>query len=306
MMLALAPMQDVTDVAFMRTLVRLGSLPDFFVTPYFRSTRTTCAMSEGPMACIMENPSDTPIWAQLAGSEAQALVRDAKALLPLPIAGINLNVGCPSPLVNRHGAGAGLLRELPRLREVCLALREVIPPGRFSIKCRLGWASSEEFPEVLAAIREAEPDMLIVHARTRRALYGGQPERECVRLAVQRMVCPVLANGDINSPEQAEEWVRLVGPAGLMCGRGAVRNPFLFRQLRGGAAPTREELCRYYRILMEETGRTLRHYTPAGHCNRMKKYLAYCYKDIAPEAEHALRRCTDPAQMLRLLACEGI
>lgn len=302
MLLALAPMQDVTDVAFMRTLVRLGSLPDFFVTPYFRSTRTTCAMSEGPMACITDNPSAVPIWAQLAGSEAAALVRDARALLPLPIAGINLNVGCPSPLVNRHGAGAGLLRDLPRLREVCLALREAVPAGRFSVKCRLGWSSADEFPGVLEVLAEAQPDMLMVHARTRKALYGGEPQREATRAAVQRMACPVLVNGDIESAEAAAEWVAAVKAAGIMCGRGAVRNPYLFRLLRGGAPATREELRRYYATLLEETGRTLRHYTPAGHCNRMKKYLAYCYKDLAPEAEHALRRCTEPGLMARLLS----
>lgn len=302
MMLALAPMQDVTDVAFMRTLAHLGSLPDFFVTPYFRSTRTTCAMSEGPLACILENPTTLPVWAQLAGSEAEALLRDTRELLRLPVAGINLNVGCPSPLVNRHGAGAGLLRELPRLREICLALRDAVPAGRFSIKCRLGWASVDEFPEVLNVLAEAQPDMLIVHARTRKALYGGEPQRAAVADAVAQMSCPVLANGDINTPELAAEWALAVHPAGYMCGRGVVRNPFLFRQLRGGPAPTPEERRLYYATLLEETGRTLRHYTPAGHCNRMKKYLTYCYPELSREAEYALRRCTNPAEMRQLLS----
>lgn len=303
MLLALAPMQDVTDVAFMRTLARLGCLPDLYVTPYFRSTRTTCAMSEGPLACIVENPTPAvPVWAQLAGSESAALVRDARELLTLPIAGINLNVGCPSPLVNRHGAGAALLRDLPRLREVCLALRDAVPAGRFSIKCRLGWACEDEFPEVLAVLAEAQPDMLMVHARTRRALYGGTPQYAPVAQAVQSMRCPVLANGDIDTPEAAVACAQLVQPAGLMCGRGAVRNPYLFRQLRGGAAPGADELKLYYATLMEETGRILRQYKPAGHCNRMKKYLAYCYKDLPLEAEHALRRCTEPELMLRLLS----
>lgn len=294
-------MQDVTDVAFMRTLVRVGSLPDFFVTPYFRSTRTTCAMSEGPMACIMENPTSLPVWAQLAGSESAALLRDARELLRLPVAGINLNVGCPSPLVNRHGAGAGLLRDLPHLREICLALREAVPAGQFSIKCRLGWASAEEFPAVLDVLAEAQPDMLMVHARTRKALYGGAPQREAVAAAVEGMACPVLANGDINTPELAAAWEQAVHPAGYMCGRGAVRNPFLFRQLRGGSAPAPEELRMYYAVLLEETGRTLRNYTPAGHCNRMKKYLAYCYPDLSAELEHSLRRCTKPEEMQALL-----
>lgn len=294
-------MQDVTDVAFMRTLARLNCLPDFFVTPYFRSTGTTCAMSESPMACIMENPTSRPVWAQLAGSEPAALLRDARALVQLPVAGINLNVGCPSPLVNRHGAGAALLRDLPRLREICLALREALPEGRFSIKCRLGWASAEEFPGVLDVLAEAQPDMLMVHARTRKALYGGEVQREAVAPAVARMRCPVLANGDITTPEHAAAWQAHTHPAGYMCGRGVVRNPYLLNTLRGGAPATPEQLRLYYATLMEETGRALRHYTPAGHCNRMKKYLAYCYPDLSPEAEYTLRRTTSPAQMLQQL-----
>ena len=71
--------------------------------------------------------------------------------------------------------------------------------------------------------------------------------------------------------------------------------------LRGGPAPSLAELRLYYATLMDETGRALRHYTPAGHCNRMKKYLAFCYPDFSPSAEHTLRRTTDPAEMLSLL-----
>ena len=301
-MLALAPMQDVTDLAFMRTLARIRSLPDVFVTPYFRSTSTTCAMGEENLRCIHENETGVPILAQLAGSEPEPLVRDALSLQELPVAGINLNAGCPSPLVNRHGAGAGLLRDLPRFRRVLQALREAVPAGRFSVKCRLGWESVDEFPDVLAAVQEAGPDSVMVHARTRRELYGGTPHLDCVRTAVESLPCPVWGNGDINSVEDAARWMSEVRPAGLMIGRGAVRNPYIFRQLRGGPAPTRQEMQEYYAALVEETGRTLHtKRTEAGHCNRMKKYLAFCYADFPAETEYALRRCTCISDMLRML-----
>lgn len=302
MLLALAPMQDVTDLAFMRTLFRLGSLPDRWVTPYFRSTRTTCALSEANLRCILENETGRPIWAQLAGSEPGALARDARYLLQLPVEGIQLNAGCPSPLVNRHGAGAALLRKPSRFREVLAALREVVPPGRFSVKCRLGWEKREEFPRLLELLREACPDEVMIHARTRKELYGGTPHPEEVALAVRRLDCPVWGNGDIDSPEVARRWMRETGVAGLALGRGAVRCPYLFRMLRGGAAPSAEEMQRYYAVLMEETGRIFgERLTPAGHCNRMKKYLAFCYPDLTAEAEYVLRRCTDEAAMLHLL-----
>ena len=304
MKLILAPMQDVTDLAFMRTLQRIHSLPDAFITAYFRSTATTCALAEHNLRCIDENETGVPVLAQLAGSEASALVRDAEMLLKRPgVAGINLNAGCPSPLVNRHGAGAGLLRDIPRFLHIMQELRACVPAGQFSVKCRLGWEHAEsEFPDILDCLAAAGPDEVGIHARTRRQLYGGAPDFSYVSTAVSTLPCPVLANGDLNTPEQATECLAATGAAGLMLGRGAVRNPYLFRQLRGGPAPTREEMAEYYCILAEETGRVLLHKrTEKGHCNRMKKYLAFCYPDFTPEQEYQLRRCTQVAEMLRIL-----
>lgn len=302
MQLSLAPMQDVTDLALMRTLDRVGALPDFFTTAYFRSTATTCALAEANVRCILENETGVPVVAQLAGSEAEPLVRDARELLRLPVAGINLNAGCPSPLVNRHGAGAALLRDPERFGRVMQELRQVVPAGMFSVKCRVGWESVEEFPALLERIAAAQPDMVIVHGRTRRQVYGGSVDRAAVRLAVGRLDCPVLGNGDIQSLEQGCCWLSEVSPAGLSVGRGAVRNPFLFRELRGGPAATDEEMRHYFRVLVEETERILHtRRTPAGHCNRMKKYLAFCYPDFTPEQEYALRRCTEMPRMLQIL-----
>lgn len=305
MKLALAPMQDVTDLAFMRTLHRIGSLPDTFITPYFRSTPTTCALAEHNLRCIDENETGVPILAQLAGSDAPALLRDAAMLLSRPgVAGINLNAGCPSPLVNRHGAGAGLLRDLPRLAHILQELRRAIPAGQFGVKCRLGWQdASREFPQLLDCLTAATPDEVGIHARTRQQLYGGTPDFTHVQRAVQQLPCPVLANGDIHTPAQARACLGQTNAAGLMLGRGAVRNPYLFRQLRGGAAPSHEEMQQYYAILIEETGRVLLHKrTEKGHCNRMKKYLAFCYPDFSAAQEYALRRCTSISDMQRILA----
>ena len=294
-------MQDVTDLAFMRTLLRIGSLPDLFITAYFRSTRTTCAMAEANLRCIQENETGVPILAQLAGSEAAALCRDAEALLQLPVEGINLNAGCPSPLVNRHGAGAGLLREPEHFLEIMQALREVVPAGLFSVKCRLGWAETDEFAGLLPLLAAGGADEVMVHARTRRQLYGGEPQRDYVTRAVQSLPCPVWGNGDIITMDDAAAWVRETGVAGLLIGRGAVRNPYIFRMLRGGNAPTREEMLHYYMVLTEETDCILHtKRTPAGHCNRMKKYLAFCYPDFSREDEYALRRCKDIDDMRRI------
>ncbi len=305
-------MQDVTDLAFMRALERLGSLPDCFVTPYFRSTATTCAMGDANLRVLRENATGVPVWAQLAGSDPSALARDARALLAefgSAVAGIDLNAGCPSPLVNRHGAGAALLRGegTPALRAAMAALRETVPPGRFSVKCRLGWAEASEFTGVLEALREASPDRVAVHVRTRKELYRSDAlHRERVAEAVRALDCPVLANGDIATAEDARLWASASGCAGVMIGRGAVRNPYIFRELRGGPPATSDDLRAYYAILLEETARILVRPGERSHCNRMKKYLAFCYPDFTPDQEYRLRRCTSVAAMARLLASGGV
>ena len=292
MQLALAPMQDVTELAFVRTLARIGSLPDVLMTPYFRSTRTTCVCSAALERLVEEHGTGLPLVAQLAGSEPAALVRDARRLMARGVAGINLNAGCPSPLVNRHGAGAALLREPARLAEVLAALRAELPPGAFSVKLRLGWASAEEFPRLLEVLAQAAPDGVMVHARTRQQLYGGVARWTAVRAAGAALSCPVWINGDIDSPQRAREAAEDSGCARLMIGRGAVRHPYLFRQLRGGATPTPADTRRYFRLLIEETGRALEPpYRERGHCNRLKKYLAFCYAEMSAEQEWHLRRC---------------
>ncbi len=307
MLLALAPMQDVTDIAFMRTLLRINSLPDYFVTPYFRSTPTTCAYADVNLKCIEENETGKPIWAQLAGSEPSAMIRDCEQLLRYPIAGIDLNAGCPSPLVNRNLAGAGLLRDLPRFQSILEAMRSFIPAGQFSVKCRLGWAdAATEFPPILELIAQAKPDLVTIHGRTKKQGYSGHADLAPIIGAVQSLApCPVMANGDITTPSIAQDWIQQAKPAGLMIGRGAVRNPYLFRQLKGGAAPSSDELKHYYQVLIEETEKIIysRHEgrLEQVHCNRMKKYLAYIYPDLDAEREFHLRRCQSIAEMQRLL-----
>ena len=300
-LLALAPMQDVTDLSFLRTLQRLHCLPDFVVTPYLRSATTSCVMSDSIIRCITENPTSCPIWVQLAGSEAEPLLRDVKTLNEFPVAGFNLNVGCPSPLVNRHGAGAALLKNPAHLQCICCAMRDAISLGRWSVKCRVGWESSGEFSQILSAICASSPDLFIVHARTRRQMYAGKPDDASVRLAVQQASCPVLANGDISSRTDAAHRLLSTRTHGVMIGRGIVRNPYLFRELRGGVAPSRDEMLLYYITLLEETGRELLHPSPAAHCNRMKKFLAFCYEDFSPQAKYTLRRCTSPFEMEKTL-----
>ena len=119
MLLALAPMKDVTDLAFLNTLKDLNSLPDYFITEYFRTVAHHKKMSPYILRSIDENPTGRPIYGQLVGHEPEYLARDAQVLMEHACAGVDLNMGCPASNVTKGGAGSALLRDL-RLAEACV------------------------------------------------------------------------------------------------------------------------------------------------------------------------------------------
>lgn len=227
--LALAPMQDITDLPFMRIVAARGGA-DLYVTEYFRVYHGS-RLNRHILRSITENPTGKPILAQLIGNDVPALVRTARELQNHPVAGIDLNLGCPAPVVYRKCAGGGLLRDHAAIDRILGALREAINIP-FTIKTRIGFDNSAGFSELLEIFARHSPDLVTVHARTVKEMYRSKVHYEFVSLAVQRLPCPVLANGNIYSPSKAAEVLRITGARGLMIGRAAIRNPWLFSQIR--------------------------------------------------------------------------
>ncbi len=122
--LALAPMQDVTDLPFMRLISGYGNA-DVYFTEYFRVLPDS-RLDRNILASITENPTGRPVIAQMIGNDITALVRTARELEQHPVAAIDLNLGCPVPVVYRKCAGGGLLREPARIDQILGALREAI------------------------------------------------------------------------------------------------------------------------------------------------------------------------------------
>ena len=112
-LLLLAPMQDITDLAFMGVMERFGGGPDAYVTEYFR-VHEDSTLEKHILASVDENHTGKPVLAQMIGQSIPDLVRTAKLLEEHAVAGIDLNLGCPAPVVCNKSAGGGLLRKLPR------------------------------------------------------------------------------------------------------------------------------------------------------------------------------------------------
>jgi tRNA-dihydrouridine synthase len=164
---ALAPMQDVTDLAFMTVIGEIGP-PDWFVTEFFRVTPTS-RLEPHIVRSITENPTGRPVFAQVIGEDLAALARAARDLARLPIAGLDLNLGCPAPKIYRKNVGGGLLRDLPHVDRILGTLRETVGSGLFTVKTRIGFADTDNFDALLDLVVKHRVDLLGLHARTVKA-----------------------------------------------------------------------------------------------------------------------------------------
>jgi tRNA-dihydrouridine synthase B len=282
--LILAPMQDVTDLPFMGVIHRRGD-PDLYFTEYFRVHRDS-RPERHILRSIDENPTGRPIIAQMIGVDIPSLVRTATKLQRHPIAAIDLNLGCPAPIVCSKNAGGGLLRNPQQIDEILGALRSSIGCG-FTVKTRVGFDSPEEFPRLLEVFARHDFDALTVHGRTVREMYRTAVHLGRIRDAVGAIARPVFANGNVLSVRLAKETIDQTGAAGLMIGRGAIRNPWIFRQLREEAEgrPVFEPTLRDVREYIEDLFHAVRRPdgTELGHVAKMKKYLNFIGQGIGEE-----------------------
>ena len=303
--LALAPMQDVTDLPFWRVMDRYGG-PDVYFTEYFR-VHATSSIEKPILRSITENPTGRPVIAQMIGNDIPALVRTAKELQQYPIAAIDLNLGCPAPVVYRKCAGGGLLRERGRIDSILGALRDAVTVG-FTVKSRTGFESADGYDELLEIFARHSIDLLTIHGRTVKEMYRSEVRYDLIGRAVQAVRCPVLANGNVYSAAKAEEVLRATGARGLMIGRGAIRNPWLFeqfrRQRRGKEpfVPRGRDVLDYLRFLYE----TVRppEVREQAHVQKMKKYFNYIGLGVEPTGEflHRIRRAVTEVDVF--LICE--
>ncbi len=303
--LALAPMQAVTDWAFWKLMARYGGA-DVYFTEYFRVTDTS-RLDRDILRSITENPTGRPAIGQLIGNEPAHLARAARELQRHPVAAVDLNLGCPAPVVYRKCAGGGLLRDLARVDRILGALREAVTIP-FTVKTRIGFDSPEVFEELLPIFARHSIDLLTVHGRTVLEMYRSEVHYEFIARAAAALPCPVIANGNVDSAQTALRVIEETRARGLMIGRGAIRNPWIFTQIRqlgrGEAVtlPTGREVLAYVRELYDAT------FPPDGteqlQVQKMKKYLNFLGVGVEPTGKflHDIRRVDAEADLFRVCA----
>jgi tRNA-dihydrouridine synthase len=303
--LALAPMQDVTDLPFWKLMTVYGGA-DVYYTEYFR-VHATSTLDKYILRSITENPTGRPVIAQMIGNDIPALIRIAQELQDYPVVAIDLNLGCPAPVVYRKCAGGGLLRDPDRVDSILGALRDALTI-KFTVKTRLGFDSPAVFDELLPIFAKHSIDLLTVHGRTVKEMYWSEVHYETIAKAVQAMPCPVLANGNIHSAENAEAILEQTGAHGLMIGRGAIRNPWLFQQIRQRRqekplfVPTGKDVLGYLRALYEAVKPP--EINELALVQKMKKYLNFVGLGVEPTGQflHQIRRVTTEGEFFRVCA----
>jgi tRNA-dihydrouridine synthase B len=273
---ALAPMQDVTNLPYMRVVARRGS-PDYYFTEYFR-VHGSSRLDPRILRSITENPDGRPVFAQLIGENLTDLRRTVRNLREYPVAGIDLNMGCPAPRVYKKNVGGGLLRDPEAVDGILGTLREE-SPTLFTVKMRIGFEDDRHFDTLLRLLAKHKVDLLSLHVRTVQGGYRSEPSYEHARRAVDRLPCPVLLNGNISSATVAHQEVMRSGAHGAMIGRAAIRNPWIFRQIRQMQAnekvfrPKLEDVYIYVEELYEEFSDS--QVPEVKQVARMKKFLNF-------------------------------
>lgn len=304
--LFLAPMQDVTDLPFLRTIASFGGA-DLYVTEYFR-VHIHSRLDPYILRSITENPTERPIIAQMIGQDVTELTRTVADLKNFSIAGIDLNLGCPAPVVYRKNAGGGLLRHPSQVHEILGRLREACGNTPFTVKTRVGFESEEEFDQLLEIFKSHEINLLAIHGRTVKERYQTPVHDDRVAQAVQTLNCPVIANGNVVNCQTGLAYLRSTGAAGLMIGRGAIRNPWIFEQIRCATLNreipqvTGRMILEYITKLYDETAREIPDFIENRHVQKMKKYLVYITQGHDANFEHHIRRVKNKTEFFATCA----
>lgn len=302
--LALAPMEGVTDIVF-RQVIATAARPDLFFTEF---TNVSSYASEKGRANALKRlkiaPSDSPIIAQIWGKNPDHFAEVCSALNSLGFSGVDLNFGCPDRHVNKAGGGAQMIRT-PDLAVECLRRAKASAQNfPVSIKTRLGFTYLDEYKTWLPTLLKEHPAALTVHLRTRKEMSKVPAHFELIPelLRLRKEFSPetkLLVNGDIKTRADALA-LHATYPEldGFMIGRGIFENPFLFST--AAHTPTKEELLNLLKLHLALWDKE---YDESKSLEPLKHYFKIYVRDFdgSKELRMKLMECKNTSEALAIL-----
>ena len=306
----LAPMEGLADDLLRGVLTDIGGY-DWGICEFVRVSNTLLPAKTYERICPellngSKTRTGTPMRVQLLGSDPHFMAENARRLVTLNPAGVDINFGCPAPTVFRHRGGSALLGEPELLNEITSAVRAVVPAHiPFTAKMRLGIDDTSRAIDCAQALEAAGINELIVHGRTKVDGYRPPARWEWIDKVRDAINIPLIANGEVWTVEDFRNCQQATGCADIMIGRGAVADPLLARRVRGEASGGWEEIrptvATYWLGVRKKV-------VPVHAGGRLKQWLAMMRRNY-PEAEvlyERLRPIKGAADIDAAMADEGL
>jgi len=289
----LAPMAGVTDTLFRRVIRGLGGC-GLLMTEFTSSEGITRSAAK-TLRYLYFQEDERPITAQLFGANPAVMAEAAKMVENLGYDAVDINLGCPAKKVVKCG-GSGLLRDLPLLEQIFCAVRRAVKIP-LTIKLRAGWDEKSIVAVEVARLAESSGvEAVALHPRTRMQRYAGSTDWSIIAAVKQAVKIPVIGNGDINRPEDAERMFRETCCDAVMIGRAAASNPWIFRQMQEFAETGRYSIpteADRFRLLIDYYRRIYAADLPDG-VGKMKQFACWFTHGVGNGSE--LRRIVHAAR----------
>jgi tRNA-dihydrouridine synthase B len=294
--LFVAPMAGITDRPFRQLCKKLGA--GLAVSEMVTSNSLLYGSAKTRRRANHDGEVE-PISVQIAGADPAMMAEAARYNVGEGAQIIDINMGCPAKKVCNVMAGSALMKDEALVARILQAVVQAVPDTPVTLKFRTGWDRQNRNAPAIARIAEdCGVRAIAIHGRTRADQYMGEAEYETIALVKTRVQIPVIANGDIDSPEKARQVLALTGADGLMIGRAAQGRPWLFREiehyLKTGCrlpAPTMAEI---HRILREHLADLYAFYGEETGARIARKHISWYTKGIEGSARfrHAMNQLT--------------
>lgn len=310
----LAPMAGVTDTVFRRFIRGLGGcgliMTEFTSSHGIVANDKRVKAGKKPYRRIGFNylyfePDEHPIVAQLFGSDPEVLADAARVVEDLGFDGVDMNFGCPVKKVVKCNGGSGLLRDLPLIEKILTEVRNAVSIP-FTCKFRTGWDDNEIVCcEVGKIAEQVGLQGVALHGRTRAQGYSGTANWDWIAALKQAVSIPVVGNGDVFSPEDAVRMFEHTGCDGVMIGRAASSNPWIFKQIQQYVAtgsydePTEADRYQmikdYYVLLIDKQDKVSGEVT-----GKMKQFATYFTRGVrnGSHLRKAIYRCSTQQEII--------